>query len=106
MESKKAKALVLGMVLKREGASINELKEAFGEQMTGRELERSLKSLQKEGRISQAQSGHGYVPTDLLDRIQDSVTRATIESETDAGKGRRMPSSLVEALKERRNAMY
>lgn len=109
MKSKKAKALVLGLVLKREGISIDDLKKAFRGQMTRQQLTRSLKSLQDEGRISQAESaqtGPTYVPADLLDRIQDSVTRASIESEADAAEGRRLPSSLLEALKERRKAVY
>lgn len=106
MKSKKAKALVLGLILKREGMGTGQLSKAFGEQMTDRQLKRSLKSLQREGRISKAQSGRSYVPADLLDGIEDSVTRASKESETAAGEGRSLPSSLVEALKERRKTTY
>ena len=103
--SKKTSALVLGMVMKREGITVNELKTAFGEQLSDKQLQRSLRSLEREGRISQVGSSRSYVPTDLLDRIQDSVARANIE-EADTGEGRRLPSSLIEALKKRRDAVY
>lgn len=106
VNSKKAKALVHGLILKRQGMQLNELKRAIGGLMTEPELMQSLALLQQEGRVSQTVRADTYVSTDLLDRIEENVRRAAMESRAESKGEYGIPSSLVEALKERRRSVY
>jgi len=106
VNSKKAKALVLGLILKREGIDVDQLKKTFEDHMTERQLLQSLKSLQEEGRIHQAMGPGSYVPTDLLDRIQKNVRQAVLESQAESKEEYGIPASLIEDLKERSNSEY